>query len=188
MLWIDPTFTAPIFFAGYLLLAALDYYSFICVAANTVLFVLGITCGLRLGVKVMVQMLQQDLNDPLRCLDLLVPQLSLSTVYGVVREAVPAINDGLVKMHDLVSAKDLLATAKFGGALWLSIQIDAWLNLVQTFKLLWVSAFTGPKLYVNNEDIIKDYYQSFRDNVKPKDFLRNRLAALLAPMPTRAGP
>merc|ERR1712113_415174 len=61
------------------------------------------------------------------------------------------INKMTTELRRLFLVEDMMDTIKFGLSLWLLTYIGSWFNMLTLLILGWVTLFSAPKLYVNNQ-------------------------------------
>merc|ERR1711994_993595 len=85
--------------------------------------------------------------------------------------AASKLNTGVAELRRLFLVDNMVDTIKFGLSLWCLTYIGAWFNAMTLVILAWVTAFTVPKIYQNNQAAIDEVLGKVKvqlDEVKSK--------------------
>jgi len=169
--WQEPMLTAPIFGSVLVALVSLAYCSLLSVTSYTALLLLTAVAVAKVYAFVMVKAGKVEEGfDPLAK----VAAVSLSVPEDLITAHAPcltgAVNAALARAKALflltspvrlLTLTNLLMlaqvdTLKFGLCLYLLTFLGAWFNALTLVTLVWVAAFTLPKLYLNNQAAVDE--------------------------------
>jgi len=155
--WQEPMLTAPIFGSVLVALVSLAYCSLLSVTSYTALLLLTAVAVAKVYAFVMVKAGKVEEGfDPLAK----VAALSLSVPEDLITAHAPcltgAVNAALARAKALFLLTSPVDTLKFGLCLYLLTFLGAWFNALTLVTLVWVAAFTLPKLYLNNQAAVDE--------------------------------
>jgi len=155
--WQEPMLTAPIFGSVLVALVSLAYCSLLSVTSYTALLLLTAVAVTKVYAFVMVKAGKVDEGfDPLAK----VAAVSLSVPEDLITAHAPcltgAVNAALARAKALFLLTSPVDTLKFGLCLYLLTFLGAWFNALTLVTLVWVAAFTLPKLYLNNKAAVDE--------------------------------
>lgn len=137
----------PVLFAS----LALLYISLISVVAYSCLLLLALVVSCKIYFYVMNNLLNEPTLDPLAEVYILDLSLSPDSVVSMFTYLTDILNSGLSEIRRLLLAESIIDTAKFGVCLYCLTHIGSWFNLLTLVIVSWVTLFTLPKIYLNNQ-------------------------------------
>merc|ERR1719147_502377 len=178
--WTSPEKTGMVFGPVFLVLISLAYNSLISVIAYTALTALCVIMSCKAYVYIMVTLLKklpdEPSSDPLTPVYTLNLEIPADVVVNISAYATDIVNSGVTELKRLFLAENILDTVKFAISLYCLTLIGSWFNLLTLIILGWVSAFTLPKLYMNNQAAVDDVFYQFKQQVVG---LKEKVKALL---------
>jgi len=150
--WEDPIASGAVFGPVLVSLVALCYNSLLSVCSYSALAILLLVIMVKLYSYVMVLLKKAEPgSDPLAK----VAGMSLSVPAETISELAPCIastiNSSVTELRRLFLVENMVDTIKFGLSLWLLTYVGSWFNALTLLILVWIVAFTAPKLYLNNQ-------------------------------------
>jgi hypothetical protein len=140
-----------------LTLLSICYYSLISVCAYTSLSVLMLVLAVKLYSYVMVMLKKAEPgSDPLAkvaAMEVTIPSDKVSELSNGLADK---LNCCLPELRRLFLVDNMVDTIKFGLSLWCLTYIGSWFNAMTLVILAWVTAFTVPKIYQNNQAAIDE--------------------------------
>ena len=150
--WEDPVVSGGVFGAVLVVLLALSSYSLITVVSYTCLTLLMVVLGVKVYSYVMVMMKKAEPgSDPLAKVSAMAVTIPDDTITNMSPCIAGFINKTTTELRRLFLVEDMVDTIKFGLSLWLLTYIGSWFNMLTLLILAWVTLFSAPKLYVNNQ-------------------------------------
>jgi len=150
--WSNPIKSGVVFGTVLLFMVSLCFNSLITVVCYTFLIIMAVVASLKLYTYVMVKLKKADASsDPLAPLY----NHPLTIPHQVVSDMSPRIADTLNmftrELRGLFFIENHVDTIKFCLSLYSLTYIGAWFNALTLLILVWVGAFTFPKLYQMNQ-------------------------------------
>ena len=150
--WEDPIMSGAIFGSVLVVLLSLSSYSLITVVSYTCLTLLMVVLGVKVYSYVMVMMKKAEPgSDPLAKVSAMAVTIPDDTITNMSPCIAGFINKTTTELRRLFLVEDMVDTIKFGLSLWLLTYIGSWFNMLTLLILAWVTLFSAPKLYVNNQ-------------------------------------
>jgi len=150
--WEDPIMSGAVFGTVLVVLLSLTSYSLITVVSYTCLTLLMVVLGVKLYSYVMVMMKKAEAgSDPLAKVSALTVTIPADTISNMSPCIAGAVNKTTTELRRLFLVEDMIDTIKFGLSLWLLTYIGSWFNMLTLLILCWVTLFSAPKLYINNQ-------------------------------------
>eukprot|EP00092_Neocalanus_flemingeri_P016785 GFUD01018154.1.p1 GENE.GFUD01018154.1~~GFUD01018154.1.p1 ORF type:complete len:193 (+),score=50.91 GFUD01018154.1:53-631(+) len=150
--WEDPVQTGAVFGTVLVTLVSLCYYSLITVASYTCLTLLMLVLAVKLYSYVMVMLKKAEPgSNPLAkvaAMPITVPADTISNMSPCVAKT---LNNFTTELRRLFLVENMVDTIKFGLSLWLLTYLGSWFNFLTLIILAWLTLFTAPKLYINNQ-------------------------------------
>jgi len=170
--WEDPIHSGAVFGSVLVTLVSICYYSLISVLAYSSLTVLLLVLGVKAYSYVMVLMKKAEPgSDPLARVSAMEVNIPSDKVSELSNCVAGKLNCGLTELRRLFLVENMVDTVKFGLSLWCLTYIGSWFNAMTLLILAWVTAFTVPKIYLNNKGPIDDVLGKVKvqlDEVKAK--------------------
>ena len=170
--WEDPVVSGGVFGAVLVVLLALSSYSLITVVSYTCLTLLMVVLGVKVYSYVMVMMKKAEPgSDPLAKVSAMPVTIPDDTITNMSPCIASVVNKTTTELRRLFLVEDMVDTIKFGLSLWLLTYIGSWFNMLTLLILGWVTLFSAPKLYVNNQtqvDEVMGQVMAQVDEVKGK--------------------
>lgn len=170
--WEDPIASGAVFGSVLVTLLSICYYSLISVCAYTSLSVLLLVLAVKLYSYVMVMLKKAEPgSDPLAkvaAMEVTIPSDKVSELSNGLADK---LNCCLSELRRLFLVENMVDTIKFGLSLWCLTYIGSWFNAMTLVILAWVTAFTVPKIYQNNQAAIDEVLGKVKvqlDEVKSK--------------------
>jgi len=170
--WEDPIASGAVFGSVLVTLLSICYYSLISVCAYTSLSVLMLVLAVKLYSYVMVMLKKAEPgSDPLAkvaAMEVTIPSDKVSELSNGLADK---LNCCLSELRRLFLVENMVDTIKFGLSLWCLTYIGSWFNAMTLVILAWVTAFTVPKIYQNNQAAIDEVLGKVKvqlDEVKSK--------------------
>jgi len=170
--WEDPVLSGAVFGSVLVTLVSICYYSLISVCAYSSLTLLVLVLGVKLYSYVMVMLKKAEPgSDPLArvaAMEVAIPSDKVSDLSSGLADK---LNVGVSELRRLFLVEDMVDTVKFGLSLWCLTYIGSWFNAMTLVILAWVTAFTIPKIYQNNQTAIDEVLAKVKvqlDEVKGK--------------------
>lgn len=155
--WEDPIMSGAVFGSVLVVLLSLASYSLITVVSYTCLTLLLVVLGVKLYSYVMVMMKKAEPgSDPLAKVAALPVTVPAETISSMSPCLASAVNKTTTELRRLFLVEDMIDTIKFGLSLWLLTYIGSWFNMLTLLILAWVTLFSAPKLYVNNQSQVDE--------------------------------
>merc|ERR1711962_995007 len=89
-----------------------------------------------------------------------VAELPLAIPADTISSAAPclanAVNTAVFELRRLFLVESMVDTIKFGLSLWLLTYIGAWFNAITLVIVSWISLFTLPKVYIQNQEQVDE--------------------------------
>ena len=150
--WEEPIVSGAVFGTVLVVLLSLASYSLITVVSYTCLTLLMVVLGVKLYSYVMVMMKKAEPgSDPLAKVSAMPVTIPDDTITNMSPCIASTINKTTTELRRLFLVEDMMDTIKFGLSLWLLTYIGSWFNMLTLLILGWVTLFSAPKLYVNNQ-------------------------------------
>jgi len=150
--WEDPIMSGAVFGSVLVVLLSLASYSLITVVSYTCLTLLLVVLGVKLYSYAMVMMKKAEPgSDPLAKVAAMPVTVPAETISNMSPCLASAVNKTTTELRRLFLVEDMIDTIKFGLSLWLLTYIGSWFNMLTLLILAWVTLFSAPKLYVNNQ-------------------------------------
>ena len=150
--WEDPIASGAIFGSVLVVLLSLSSYSLITVVSYTCLTLLMVVLGVKVYSYVMVMMKKAEPgSDPLAKVSAMAVTIPDDTITNMSPCIAGVINKTTTELRRLFLVEDMVDTIKFGLSLWLLTYIGSWFNMLTLLILAWVTLFSAPKLYANNQ-------------------------------------
>ena len=150
--WEDPVMSGTVFGSVLVVLLSLASYSLITVGSYTCLALLIGVLGVKLYSYVMVMLKKAEPgSDPLAKVSAMPVTIPAETISNMSPCIAGAVNKTTTELRRLFLVEDMVDTIKFGLSLWLLTYIGSWFNMLTLLILGWVTLFSAPKLYVNNQ-------------------------------------
>lgn len=170
--WEDPIASGAVFGSVLVTLLSICYYSLISVCAYTSLTLLMLVLAVKLYSYVMVLMKKAEPgSDPLAkvaAMEVTIPSDKVSELSNGLADK---LNCCLSELRRLFLVENMVDTIKFGLSLWCLTYIGSWFNAMTLVILAWVTAFTVPKIYQNNQAAIDEVLGKVKvqlDEIKSK--------------------
>jgi len=170
--WEDPIASGAVFGSVLVTLLSICYYSLISVCAYTSLSVLMLVLAVKLYSYVMVMLKKAEPgSDPLAkvaAMEVTIPSDKVSELSNGLADK---LNCCLSELRRLFLVENMVDTIKFGLSLWCLTYIGSWFNAMTLVILAWVTAFTVPKIYQNNQAAIDEVLGKVKvqlDEIKSK--------------------
>jgi len=170
--WEDPIASGAVFGSVLVTLLSICYYSLISVCAYTSLSVLLLVLAVKLYSYVMVMLKKAEPgSDPLAkvaAMEVTIPSDKVSELSNGLADK---LNCCLSELRRLFLVENMVDTIKFGLSLWCLTYIGSWFNAMTLVILAWVTAFTVPKIYQNNQAAIDEVLGKVKvqlDEIKSK--------------------
>lgn len=144
---------------------ALCYSSLISVVAYCCLLLLVLVVSCKAYSYVMNNLLNKPTSDPLTEVYGLELSLSPDSVVNMSAYSTDILNSGISELRRLFLAESIIDTAKFGVSLYCLTYIGSWFNLLTLVIVSWVTLFTLPKIYLNNQAAIDPIIDQVRTQV-----------------------
>merc|ERR1712061_248596 len=90
-------------------------------------------------------------SDPLAKVAAMSVTVPTETISSMSPCVAGSLNKFTTELRRLFLVEDMMDTIKFGLSLWLLTYIGSWFNMLTLLILGWVTLFSAPKLYVNNQ-------------------------------------
>jgi len=170
--WEDPIASGAVFGSVLVTLLSICYYSLISVCAYTSLSLLMLVLAVKLYSYVMVLMKKAEPgSDPLAKVAAMEVTIPSDKVSELSTGLADKLNCCLSELRRLFLVENMVDTIKFGLSLWCLTYIGSWFNAMTLVILAWVTAFTVPKIYQNNQAAIDEVLGKVKvqlDEIKSK--------------------
>merc|ERR1712130_141009 len=140
------------FGSGLVVLLSLTSYSLITVVSYSCLTALLAVLGVKLYSYVMVMMKKAEPgSDPLAMIAAMPVTVPTETITNMSPCVAGSLNKFTTELRRSFLVEDMVDTIKFGLSLWLLTYIGSWFNMLTLLILAWVTLFSAPNLYANNQ-------------------------------------
>merc|ERR1712129_5244 len=154
----NPKETAMVFVPTLAVMVAIGFYSIISVVSTSCLLMLLAVFLSKAYTHVMVNLLSKlpadPSSDPLHKMYTVDLTIKAECVEIVIDSVVSGINTGLGQLRSLFLFDNLMESMKFGVAMYSVTYIGSVCNLLTIVIMAWITAFTFPRLYVDNQTVI----------------------------------
>merc|ERR1711944_335193 len=150
--WNNPLETGVVFGSILVLMVAVKYMSLISVVANLGLALVTSTVAFRIYKSVLSAVKKtEDAGHPFKkYLDIDVT-LSSDKVVELTDKLVTKLNDLLKKLKTVFLVEDFVESLKFGVAMYMLTYVGRIINGLTILILIWVSIFSAPRIYRDNQ-------------------------------------
>jgi len=168
--WTSPLETATVFLPTLAVLVAIGCYSIISVISTSCLLMLLAVSLSKLYTHVMVNILAKKpaelRSDPLHKLYALDLTVEAECVENIIGTAVSSVNGGLSQLRSLFLFHNLVDSLKFGVAMYCITYIGSMCNLLTIITFAWITLFTFPRLYTDNQEAIDSLVERMFEQVE----------------------
>jgi len=155
--WDSPLHSAGVLATVLSLLISICYFSFISVVAYLSLTLLVVVIAIKIYSWAMVFMKKAEPgSDPLVSFTQTEMRITPDKVAEVTGIIVDILNPAIMELRRLFLLENWLDTIKFVLCLWGFTYIGSWFNMMTLVILSWVSLFTLPLLYKNNQAAVDE--------------------------------
>eukprot|EP00092_Neocalanus_flemingeri_P039143 GFUD01042605.1.p1 GENE.GFUD01042605.1~~GFUD01042605.1.p1 ORF type:complete len:211 (+),score=48.05 GFUD01042605.1:47-679(+) len=179
MFWTNPLETATIFLPTLAALVALVSYSIISVVSTSCLVILLAVSLCKLYTHVMVNLLAKlpadPSSDPLHKVYSFDLTISAESVETIISNSISNVNEILNLLRSLFLLDSLVDSIKFGVLLYFVTYIGLMCNLLTVITMAWITLFTFPRLYRDNEMAIDNLVEKMIGKVEEMKSKMTRL-------------
>merc|ERR1712200_361285 len=150
--WNNPLETGVVFGSVLVLMVAVKYMSLISVVANLGLALVTSTVAFRIYKSVLSAVKKtDDTGHPFKKYLDIDTTLSSDKVLELTDNLVTKLNALLKKLKSVFLVEDIVETLKFGVAMYMLTYVGRIINGLTILILIWVSIFSAPKIYRDNQ-------------------------------------
>ncbi|XP_055327576.1 reticulon-1-like [Paramacrobiotus metropolitanus] len=154
IMWRNTKDSAVIFTFGTILLLSLSYFSLISIFAYLSMITLMVITTFVLMRQVTSAFQQQTSEHPFRGVIGKDVVISPEYAHQQLDSILKPLNNTLVKVRNLYLADSLGQTLKLTFIMYLLTYVGSWFNLLTLLTVVWIGAFSIPKLYEANKEQI----------------------------------
>jgi len=154
--WESPAHSAIAFGSVMVFFLSIKYVSFLSVCGNLALALLTATMAFRIYKSVLAAINKGGEGHPFRAyldMDVTLPE---EKVRDASSDFLRGVNRAVLKLRALLLIEDFMESLKFAAAMYLLTYVGRWMNGLTLLMLLWVVAFTVPRVYRDNQKQIDD--------------------------------
>jgi len=150
--WNNPLETGVVFGSVLVLMVAVKYMSLISVVANLGLALVTSTVAFRIYKSVLSAVKKtDDTGHPFKKYLDIDTNLSSDKVLELTDSLVTKLNAILKKLKSVFLVEDIVETLKFGVAMYMLTYVGRIINGLTILILIWVSIFSAPRIYRDNQ-------------------------------------
>merc|ERR1712018_244232 len=150
--WNNPLETGVVFGSVLVLMVAVKYMSLISVVANLGLALVTSTVAFRIYKSILSAVKKtDDTGHPFKKYLDIDTTLSSDKVLELTDSLVTKLNALLKKLKSVFLVEDIVETLKFGVAMYMLTYVGRIINGLTILILIWVSIFSAPRIYRDNQ-------------------------------------
>ena len=165
--WEEPLQTGAVFGPVVVVLLSLAAYSLISVVSYTCLTLLMTVLGVKVYSTVMVMMNKtepgSDTMAKVAAVTVTIPPETISQMLPCVVET---LNKVTTELRRLLLLENMVDTLKFTASLYMLTYIGSCFNMLTLVILAWISLFSAPKLYLENQEKVDKVLGQMMDQLE----------------------